>query len=848
LNTTISGLKDRLLALRGPGKPDRVDVVGRAGEAPLAVTNIDGHLTYVGKTATAWFTLAEQAWDFRTVDDLNTLLTEIATQFSHLRGHRLHLRRTSMPYPIGDWADHMDEDTTHIVPGDEVFWAEKQARTVAHVQAAGCTVGVTLLGVTLLRPEAGQARTPEAAAESLAEQARQIGDMLAYGGMQARPAHELELVWMYTRSVILGLDPPAVTRTQLRDRDDILGIADGVERFREQRWASTTRVMNRTTGQVRHVAVLTIGSMPELDIPEVHHPWLAYAQQVGFPVEVSYRVSIVKAEKSINARTNMLRSQQRDNARHDIDDPLSLGRVIEQAQTRLDEIQTGLPVTALSAHGWFRLAVAGDSEAECLDRVQELKRHYDRYNIVIEHPKDQTRLLAEFIPGEAEADTGYIRRMGLDYLAAALPQVESPVGDETGDFIGFTTGNTTTHRPVFYGPNYAPEKLDRSGVTVVVAEPGGGKSTLLGALAYHAVRRGVIVTLLDPSGPLSALGDIPEMRPYTRVIDLTASTRGMLSPFALIPTPGRAEFPDTPAGEARWRDAVDLARVERRGFVRDIVTMLIPAEFATSQPHIVALRAALRRVPAEAESTLEDVIGQLEIIAEQDSSVDAKDLVGFLGDAAEVPLARQFFGAPDHGAWNTPPLTVITMPGLQIPDMGVDPIYWTVEQSMAVPMLHTAVRLAMRRCYDGNASKRKLVGLDEAYILNGWPSGRAFMARLNRDSRKHNTAVLLASQKPLDILDVENLATSVFVGRCDPKSGILTQARELLGLPADAGYEADIARLSTTPIGRRGAHQDLGYREFIYRDAGDRVQTIRVDLTHLPELLAALNTTPGGTR
>ncbi len=848
MNTTISGLKDRVLALRRPGKADQVDVVGRAGESPLAVTSIDGHLTYVGKTATAWFALAEQAWDFRTVEELNALLAEIATQFSHLRGHRLHLRRTSMPYPIDGWAEHMDEDTTHIVPEGEEFWAEKQARTVAHVQAAGCTVGVTLLGVTLRRPEAGQARTPEAAAESLAEQARQIGDMLAYGGMQARPAHELELVWMYTRSVILGLDPPAVTRAQLRDRDDVLGIADGVERFREQRWASTTRVLNRATGQVRHVAVLTVGSMPELDVPEVHHPWLAYAQQVGFPVEVSYRVSIVKAEKSVNARTNMLRSQQRDNERHDIDDPLSLGRVIEQAQTRLDEIQTGLPVTALSAHGWFRLAVAGDSEAECLDRVQALKRHYDRYNIVIEHPKDQTRLLAEFIPGEAAADTGYIRRMRLDYLAAALPQVESPVGDESGDFIGFTAGDTTTHRPVFFGPNFAPEKLDRSGVTVVVAEPGGGKSTLLGAIAYNAVRRGTIVTLLDPSGPLAALRDIPGMEPYTRVIDLTSSMRGMLSPFALIPNPGRAEFPDTAVGETRWRDAVDLARIERRGFVGDIVSMLIPAEFAVSKPHIVALRAALRKVPAETDSTLEDVIAQLERLAEQDSSVEAKNLAGFLGDASEVPLARQFFGAPAQGAWNTPPLTVITMPGLQIPDMNVDPTHWTVEQTMAVPMLHTAVRLAMRRCYDGNPSKRKLVGLDEAHILNGWPSGRAFMARLNRDSRKHNAAVILASQKPLDIVDVENLATSVFVGRCDTRSGILNQARELLNLPADADYEADIARLSTAPIGRRGAQQELGYREFIYRDAGGRVQTIRVDLTHLPELLAALNTTPGAPR
>lgn len=848
MTTTISGLKDRLAAIRRPASPDGVDVIGRPADSPLAVTDIDGHLTYVGKTATAWFTLDYQPWDFRSHDELNAVLTEIAVQFSNLRGHRLHVRRTTMPYPVDGWAAHMDADTRTIVPNDEVAWLGMQAATVEHVRAAGCTVGITMLGVTLLRPEVGQARTPDAAASALAEQARQIGDMLADGGMRARPATELELVWMFTRSVILGLDPPALTRHRLQDRNDLLGLADQVERFKERRWASTTRILDRSTGQVRHVAVLTVGAMPDLDIPEVHHPWIAYAQQAGFPVEVSYRVDIVKAEKSVSMRTNMLRSHQKENAQHDIDDPHSLGRVIDQAQQRLDEIQTGLPVKALSAHGWFRLAVAGDSEQECLDRVQALKRHYDRYNIVLEHPKDQLLLLAEFIPGEPLANNGYIRRMNLPYLAAALPQVDSPIGDDHGDFIGFTAGDTTTHRPVFFGANFPPEKLDRSGVTVVVAEPGGGKSTLMGALAYLAVRRGVQVTLLDPSGPLAALGDIPDLKQHTRVIDLTSSVRGMLSPFALIPTPRRDEYPATPDGESRWRDAVDNAKVERRGFVQDIVTMLLPPGFAAREQYVLTLGAALHRVPAKMSTTIEDVIDQLRHLAEHESSVEAKNLVDLLGYAAEVPLARQFFGSPARGMWASPPLTIITMPGLRIPDMGVDPTYWSIEERMAVPMLHTAMRLAMRRTYDGNPTKRKLVGLDEAYILNGWPSGAAFMARLERDSRKHNTGVVIASQKPVDIRDVDNLVTSVFVGRCNPKSKVLDQARELLNLPPDAGYEAVIARLSSTPIGQRGAVHDLPYREFVYADALGRVQTIRVDLTHLPELLAALNTTPGGPR
>jgi len=82
-------------------------------------------------------------------------------------------------------------------------------------------------------------------------------------------------------------------------------------------------------------------------------------------------------------------------------------------------------------------------------------------------------------------------------------------------------------------------------------------------------------------------------------------------------------------------------------------------------------------------------------------------------------------------------------------------------------MLHTAHRLAVRRCYGGSMSQRKLVGLDEAHFMEGWRSGRSFLVRLARDSRKWNIAGLVASQNPKDILglDVQNLVSTVFVGR-----------------------------------------------------------------------------------
>ena len=95
-------------------------------------------------------------------------------------------------------------------------------------------------------------------------------------------------------------------------------------------------------------------------------------------------------------------------------------------------------------------------------------------------------------------------------------------------------------------------------------------------------------------------------------------------------------------------------------------------------------------------------------------------------------------------------------------------------------------------------ASRKLVGLDEAHFMEGWRSGRSFLVRLARDSRKWNLAALVASQNPRDILglDVQNLVSTVFVGRIAEDAEIAAEALRLLRVPVDDGYEATLASLS----------------------------------------------------
>jgi len=228
------------------------------------------------------------------------------------------------------------------------------------------------------------------------------------------------------------------------------------------------------------------------------------------------------------------------------------------------------------------------------------------------------------------------------------------------------------------------------------------------------------------------------------------------------------------------------------------------------------------------------------------SDTEGHELANLLLDTAEMPLALLFFGAPPPGLLGSDAaLTVITMAGLRLPDLKIEREYWSAEEALALPMLHTAHRLAVRRCYSGDMHQRKMVGLDEAHFMEGWRSGRSFLVRLARDSRKWNLAALVASQNPKDILglDVQNLVSTVFVGRIAEDAEVASEALRLLRVPTDVGYEAVLAGLSAAD---GGSSARLGYREFVVRDVDGRVQKIRVDVSYVEGLLDVLDTTPLG--
>lgn len=828
----------------------------------MAIREIAGHLTFSRDTVTAWYMLPEVQWSFRSDAEREAIIRGIAAQYAGLAGYRLHLRRTTRPYPAVQWAERLHSLTPHPlrdVPGAPT-WTDHLEAGQLKLQGTNIAEGETYLGVVFQRRTMREqlvellnairkkgVGTAERA--RLAQIAGRFDEVLGSFGMRARPVRAEQLEWLLHRSVALCLPAPDRLSAAREDKwvaEDLYAFTENVHRFRSP-YGDTVRLVARYGDRhvERHVAVLTFGRMEELHIPEVHEPWLHFHERLPWPMELSSRVDVLgpgDALKALQYKLRVIRSQQRDYAEHDLDAPIELERLAQRAIGVEDEMATGLELDATRVHGWHRLAVSGRTREECLKRCRAVADHYKTMRVSIQHPRDQLRLLEEFIPGQPVANTGYLRRMPAKYFSTALPQAASTVGDRRGPVIGETCG--TSRRPVMWDPHFATEVRERSGLAVFVAEPGGGKSTLMGGVAYLAARRGIPCTLLDPSGPLARLTEMPELAPYSRVYDLTGADPGTLAPYALIPSPRREHYPQGERGDKEWELDTADARAERAALAVDICTMLLPAQVARERSTPLLLAKAARRVEPVETTTLDDLVGEVRVLGEEGG-----ELAEALEGMRDYPLSRLFFGQPQHDPTaDEAVLTVITMAGLPLPDLRIEREHWSLKERMALPMLHLATAFASRRAYGLGMGERKLIGLDETHFLANWGSGRALFTRLARDSRKWNIAALAASQNPVDILglDVNNLVSTVFVGRIADDPDIASQALQMLRIPRDSGYEETLAKLSETDP---TSDSRLGYREFVMRDVDGRVQKFRVDLTYIPALLDHLDTTaPGGTR
>lgn len=466
----------------------------------IALRSIDGHLTRTGTQVMAWYRLAAQAWSFRSDSQREVLIRQIAAQLGELQGRWLHVRVTTRPYPVHMWAESFDNNALGRLPDvpgalawDGFLEGEQRHLMGLSMSDKEVFLGIEVSGRSMLdrwvekaAPVLGKV-APAAVRAELAAVASEVGhldDLVAGSGLDAVPATADDIAWLMHRSCALGLPAPrtlAAAGVNRWETEDLAAFTDGVDVHQEP-YAPTVTVVGRLRSATvqRNVAVLTVGLMDSMRIPEVDDPWMQHSDRLPFPVEWSARIYVRRPEDvtgELQRQMGKVRSQIRHYTHdHDLDPPMSLARQADRVLEVEDELTSGLTQLNTRLYGWWRIAVSGKDEAEAVSRAQQVLEVY-RPKVQIEHPEAQYRYAREFIPGEPLASTAYRRRGSVMWAAAAVPAATASVGDRRGIMLGETC--TATRRPVAWDPWLAQEVRRASGLTAVVGGLGSGKALAL---------------------------------------------------------------------------------------------------------------------------------------------------------------------------------------------------------------------------------------------------------------------------------------------------------------------------------------------------------------------------------
>ncbi|WP_308253041.1 ATP-binding protein [Pseudonocardia sp. ICBG601] len=279
-----------------------------------------------------------------------------------------------------------------------------------------------------------------------------------------------------------------------------------------------------------------------------------------------------------------------------------------------------------------------------------------------------------------------------------------------------------------WDPWAAQEHHQRSGLTAIVGGLGSGKSFLTGLLVHKTLLTGARWTVLDPSGPLAKLTELPELAPFARHVNLMRAAPGVLNPYRVVAEPRLAHFTDTATAtaEQQLREERRGAAATRRQLVMQALTGLLPHDVAKLPETRIRLQRAVKEVGGAPDRHPGMVVDALRVRA-LDGDEHAAVVADFLEERRDLPQAALLFPRDDGaGGETTDPwradadirLTVLTMQGLVLPRPGSPRDEWSDTESLGVELLNLASWLTQRTIYEVDRDRRKGVALDETHFLS----------------------------------------------------------------------------------------------------------------------------------
>lgn len=798
----------------------------------------------------AWFRLGHVRWSFLTPGERTALIAAQQIRLADLAPRRIHLRRTSHPFAAWLWAEELDRATQHplIPPPGAPTWntyldgAQRRMQQLG-ASSSSCYWGVRITSKRLTAEQLERVTRPghhdsDETCTKFSEELDKVTRIMRGEGFRATAVSARSLALLVQSSV--GLGTPVAPELLAGEADEWSG-AD-FQGFTQSVYASAdaldptveVRTLRKGKEYVAHVGVLSLERMegrPRTPSGGLL-PWLSAGDDLPFDVEWSCRFDVLPGEalkKSAEVTQTRAESLHQHHEEHNHRPPLATKRAIASAERITDEVTTGSKENAARVIGTFHCAVTGPDRATVLDRIADLTSMYAKdQRATLSHTYSQYALYRQFIPGEPRTILGFDKQIPVYFLARAVPNAWTVLGDKRGPYLGMSK-----HSAVNFDPCYGPMHpvLNASGMSVLCAGLGGGKSALAGVIVEAAVRSGRQALVNDPSGALGrALANMPALKPFTSIVELSSAEAGTLVPHNMVWEPRREDFTD----HQEYGEAIREAEGERMDLLTDALTGFLPATMLEERGVHKAIETAVAAAGGKFGLNPWVVVKALLRGGEIERGVGEylENVSTMKGVALVFPEDRDSHYVESKDYISDSLLTVFTMRGITPGDPHVDRKHWSRAQRMAAPILHLSSNYAMR--FMQSSQKPKVIVNDEVGILGEDASAySAMLVRGNRDSRKFNTFFGQLTQNPDDMLrltsQISNLIGTAFIGRMkDYDSAAAGLA--LAMVPTGIGYEKTL--LNVEP------------GSFLMRDYDGNVEVVDVDLGWRPDLAEALNTTP----
>lgn len=877
------------------GRPDRrVQIADRriAGEVQLtlALRAVVGHVTLTRSEVTAWFVLKPHSTSWRDHTELETRIIDGATSLSRLGSCRTQLRVTSRPLSVRAWAEQTYRDAKRAgtpLPGFREMLLREQRR-MGRMQL---TEKLAFVGVRVAERRR-HPYDPRREVRGLADRLAEIADHMEGPGLEALPATPEQMEILLRRSAALGAPAPRLDTIVPGDWEvsDLPQLEQQAE-VTAAPYAGTARMRYVTdSGDMitKHVAVLELGKVGRLNVPQDNMGgWMQRADLLGFPVEWNVTLDLLDpadARGTLRHQMDVIQDQyEHYTEEHQIPAPELLKQQHTMARAAEHELDAGLTGENTRTQGWVHLAVWGDTREEALRKVAAVRKLYGQQMEWWHQSGGQHKLVRGFIPGEPLADISQRRRFVLPSFMAAMPAATAQIGDGYGASLGATNGVSRVGVSLALWRDMEDKSRERSGLMIVGGGLGSGKTYFCGGLVYRTAMAGVMWSVLDPSGRLGALADVPELRDYARYYDLAKGQGGELSPYLVVAEPNRDHYDDSFKGEAEYQNAVSEARGRRQDLMKDALMAWLPQSYQKDQRVSSILARATRAVPAEVTTEAAEVLARIEAIATNQAEDDLGDRYSDYRILANDILqeinpdshrGRLIFGHSDQAMQGDHLLEIYGLQGISMP---------TAEQlaaghvesdtRIAIALFSLAAWKVQARTFQADPNLRKGLFFDEGHLLAQFPTGPGLMAKASVDSRKHNTRAIFSSQNVshFDLKNLSNLAGMVAIGKTtdEQESGSGAKALTLLGLPDDnPRYLRALRNLSRPPkpkkcplcgaapiepCRKRGCPGRPHFREFVISTKDDTgtdsvIEQVIFDMLAHPHVNQALNTTPGQNR